>query len=120
MEKELLASKEREDPFWVGLGEKLKGILNQRHLVKRLKLKKIEDDDEEEVKEMKALLKSQYDTFDELYLELEGAKSAAEITELKEKLNTIIRSHTELSHCIYILEDENLFLRNQIKGLVDV
>lgn len=118
LEKEALSSTEREDPFWVELGEKLKKILSQCHLVKRLKLKEVNEDDEDEIKEMKTLLKSQYDDFDDLYLKLEGAKNEAEIAELKEKLNSIIRSHTELSQCIYVLEDENMFLRDQIKGLL--
>jgi hypothetical protein len=118
IEKDNLSSTEREDPFWVGLGEKLKKILNECHLVKRLKLKEVEEDDDDEIKEMKTLLKSQYDTFDDLYLKLEGAKNETEIAELKEKLNTIIRSHTELSQCIYVLEDENKFLREQISSLL--
>ena len=118
MEKNNLLSTQREDPFWVELGEKLKKLLEGCHLVKRLKIKEVEEDDEDEIKEMKTLLKSQYDTFDDLYLKLEGAKNEAEIAELKEKLNSIIRSHTELSQCIYVLEDENMFLREQIKGLL--
>lgn len=119
MEKEFISSTEREDQFWVQLGENLKKILSQCHLVKRIKLKEAKDDDDDEIKEMKNLLKSQYDDFDDLYLKLEGEKNEAEIAELKEKLNSIIRSHTELSQCIYVLEDENLFLRDQIKGLLE-
>jgi len=118
IEKEFLSSKEREDAFWVGFGDKIKKLLNDNHLVKRIKIKSANEDDEDEIKEMKKLLKSEYDDFDDLYLKLEGEKNAVEIAELKEKLNSIIRSHTELSQCIYILEDENKFLRDQIKGLV--
>lgn len=117
-EKELLLHEERDDAFWVELGSKLKTILNDHHLVKRIKIKEINDDEEDEIKEMKSLLKSQYDDFDNLYAELEGDKSEAEIKELKEKLTAIIRSHTELSHCIHMLEDENVFLRDQIKELL--
>ncbi|MCW8899547.1 MAG: hypothetical protein OQK75_06835 [Gammaproteobacteria bacterium] len=118
MEKEFLSSRERDDAFWVGLGDKLKKVLSNSHLVKRIKLKDVHEDDDDEIKEMKNLLKSQYDTFDDLCLKLEGEKSAAEIAELKEKLNIIIRSHTELSQCIYVLEDENKFLRDQISSLL--
>ena len=119
MEKELLASTEREDGFWLELGHKFKKIMSDSLLVKRLKVKNLEDGDEDEIKELKTLLKSQHDEFDELALELEGDKSAAEVAALKEKLTSIVRSHTELSHCLYMLEDENMFLRDQIKSLLD-
>jgi hypothetical protein len=118
MEKGNASSTQREDPFWVELGDKLKKILSECHLVKRLKLKEVEEDDDDEVKEMKTLLKSQYDTFDDLLMKMEGAKSEKEIAELKQKLSAIIRSHTELSQCIYVLEDENKFLRDQISSLL--
>ena len=67
---------------------------------------------------MKELLKAQYDDFDSMFLALEGAKNEEEVAGLKVKLTNIIRNHTELTHCIYTLENENLFLRDQIKGLV--
>jgi len=67
---------------------------------------------------MKVLLKSQYDDFDSIFAGLEGAKNEAEISELKDKLQGVIRSHTELAHCIYILEDENIFLRKQVNELL--
>lgn len=118
MEKEILSSTDREDAFWVELGKKLKKLLSISLLVKRIKVKDIDEDDEDEIKEMKALLKSQHDDFDDLLLTFEGEKSAAEIAKLKEKLNSIVRSHTELSQCIYILEDENKFLRDQISSLL--
>lgn len=118
LEKTLLSSAEREDDFWVSIGDKLKSILSSCHLVKRIKLKEVQEDEEDEVKELKSLLKSQYDDFDDLYLKLEGEKSEAEVAELKQKMKDIIRSHTELSHCLYILEDENMFLRDQIQGLL--
>ena len=39
---------------------------------------------------------------------------------LKDKLSTLSNSHRELSHCIAVLEDENKFLRDQIKGLLEL
>ena len=118
MEKEILSSTDREDAFWVELGKKLKKLLSISLLVKRIKVKDIDEDDEDEIKEMKGLLKSQHDDFDDLILKFEGEKSAEEIAKLKEKLNSIVRSHTELSQCIFILEDENKFLRDQISSLL--
>ena len=118
IEKELLTEQNRLDALWADTGDKIKSILKNNHLVKRIKVKEVNGDDEDDVKEMKVLLKSQYDDFDNLYAEMEGAKSEAEVSQLKEKLSSIIRSHTELTHCMYILEDENLFLRDQIKGLL--
>lgn len=120
VEIELLASDEREDAFWLVLGKKIKSLLNGNQLVKRLKTKDVEDEDEEEIKEMKQLLKSQHDDFDDLILKLDGDKSAAEIAELNDKLTRIVRSHTELSSCVFVLEDENMFLRDQISSLLKV
>ena len=118
MEKELLNHNEREDVFWFDLNKKIEQLLGDSNLVKRLKIKAVSEDDEDEQKEMKMLLKSQYDHFDDIFAGLDGAKSEAEISELKDKLLAVIRSHTELAHCVYILEDENVFLRNQIQGLL--
>jgi len=117
IEKALLKN-DNLDNFWIAIGDNFKNILKINHLVKRIKVKEVNEDDEDDVKEMKILLKSQYDDFDNLYAEMEGAKSEAEVKQLKEKLSSIIRSHTELTHCVYILEDENLFLRNQINELL--
>ncbi|MDH5601039.1 MAG: hypothetical protein OEY78_07010 [Gammaproteobacteria bacterium] len=118
IEKELLTADSNLENYWVDVAEKFKKILSDCHLVKRILVKDIQDDDEDEQKEMKQLLKSQYNDFDSLFLELEGKKSEVEVGQLKEKLSSIIRNHTELSHCIYMLEEENLFLRNHVKGLL--
>lgn len=120
LEKEILESDDREDVFWIDASKKFKKLLSQSHLVKRIKTKDINEDEEDEIKEMKTLLKSQHDDFDDLILKLDGDKSAAEIAELKDKLAIIVRSHTELSSCIFILEDENTFLRDQISSLLKV
>lgn len=118
MEKELLNHNERADVFWFDLNKNIKKILGEHNLVKRLKIKEIKEDDDDEQKEMKILLKSQYDDFDNIFAGLEGAKNEAEISELKDKLQVVIRSHTELAHCIFILEDENSFLRKQVNELL--
>lgn len=118
IERTLLTSSNRMDDFWLYLGDKLRKLLSKNNLVKRLKIKDIDSDDEEEVREMKSLLKAQYDDFDSLSLELAGQKSEEEVKKIKEKLMNIIRSHTELSHCVHVLESENSFLRDQIHGLV--
>ena len=118
IEKGLLINSGRVDTLWIDIGEKIKQLLDDCHLVKRIKLKEATDQDEDESKEMKQLLKSQYDEFDSLYLELEGEKNEEEVKKLKEKLTSIIRSHTELSHCVHMLDSENLFLRDQIKELI--
>ena len=118
IEKSFLVNSERVDSFWLLLGDKIKKLLKANHLVKRLNIKEAKEDDEDDVREMKNLLKSQYDDFDSLSLELEGEKTEEEVKELKAKLIKIIRSHTELSHCIHMLEGENSFLRDQIQSLV--
>lgn len=117
IEKELLKNNNLAH-FWTEIGDNFKDILKVNHLVKRIKVKEVTENDEDEVKEMKTLLKSQYDDFDNLYAEMEGAKSEEEVSQLREKLSGIIRNHTELTHCIYILEDENVFLRDHIKELL--
>lgn len=118
IEKSLLMSENRLDNFWLFLGDKLRKLLKETHLVKRINTKESREGDDDDVKEMKSLLKSQYDDFDSMYLELEGEKTDEEIKELKARLTKIIRNHTELSHCIHMLESENSFLRDQIQGLV--
>lgn len=118
IEKELLTTTDRVEAFWIDVGVKFQELLRECHLVKRIIVKEIQEDDEDEIKEMKQLLKSQYDDIDSLYLNLEGEKTEEEVKKIREKLSGIIRSHTELSHCIYILEDENMFLRDQIQGLL--
>lgn len=45
LEKELLSSAEREDDFWINIGDKLKSLLSSCHLVKRIKLKKVQEDE---------------------------------------------------------------------------
>ena len=117
IEKELLTEENRLEVLWDDIGDKFKSTLKDHNLVKWHNVKEIQEGDEDDVKEMKTLLKSQYDEFDSLYLDLDGAKTESEVSELKEKLSNIMRSHTELTHCIYILEDETLFLHNQIKEL---
>lgn len=117
MEKMLLTEQDKLHMLWANIGDKVKTTLKNHHLVKRNHVKDINEDDEDDVKEMKTLLKSQYDDFESLYEELEGDKTKDEVANLKDKLRGIIRSHTELTHCIYVLEDENVFLRNQIKEL---
>lgn len=118
IEKSLLTEQDQLHMLWADIGDKFKNTLNENNLVKRIQVKEInEEDDEEEVKEMKTLLKSQYDDFESLYEELNGEKNEEEVAQLKDKLKSIIRSHTELTHCIHILEDENGFLRNQIGEL---
>lgn len=83
IEKELLTEQDRLDVLWEDIGDKFKNTLNDHNLVKRHKVKEIQEDDEDDIKEMKALLKSQYDDFDGLCLELEGPKNEAEVGELK-------------------------------------
>lgn len=117
MEKSLLTEQDKLHMLWADIGDKVKTTLKNNHLVKRSQVKDINEDDEEDVKEMKTLLKSQYDDFESLYEELEGDKTQEDVAKLKDKLKSIIRSHTELTHCMYILDDENVFLRNQIKEL---
>lgn len=117
IEKKLLKH-DRLETLWADVGKNVRNILNENHLVKRIKTKEVKEEDDDESREMKELLKAQYDDFDSMFLALEGAKSEEEVAGLKEKLSSIIRNHTELTHCIYTLENENLFLRDQIKGLV--
>ena len=118
IEKDLLINSGKVTTLWIDIGVKIKKLLDDCHLVKRIKLKEVNEDDGDSQKEMKQLLKSQYDDFDNLYLELEGEKTEEEVKVLKEKLTSIIRSHTELSHCVYMLENENVFLRDQVKELI--
>ncbi len=116
-EKELLALSDREDVFWLEIGKKIKALLKNSNLVKRV-LKEVEEGDEEEIKEMKMLLKSQQDKFEELSSLLDGEDSDTNMLELKDKLIQLARSHQELSQCMFMLEEENNFMRDQIAALL--
>lgn len=119
IEKDLLSATEREEDFWLGMGKKYTGILKKANLVKRIKVKEVAPDEAgDEREDMTLLLQSQHSVFEELQNDLVGEKNEAEIIKLSDKLKAVARSHTELSHCIYVLEDENTFLRNQIQGLL--
>ena len=119
IEKDFLSTTNREEDFWLEVGRKYKAILKSANFVKRIKVKEVTPDEEgDEREDMNILLKSQHSVFEELQSDLMGEKSEEEINQLSEKLTAVARSHTELSHCIYVLEDENTFLRNQIQSLL--
>lgn len=120
LEKELLENTEREDLFWDRLGENLRQILNDCYLVKRLDLKQAMEDAEEEINELKSIMETQNQELENLLTGLDGNNVELEVNSLKDKLTTLSNSHRELSHCIAVLEDENRFLRNQIKGLLEI
>ena len=65
-------------------------------------------------------MEAQQGELENLLSGLDSDDSELEQDILKEKLTTLSNSHKELSHCIAILEDENKFLRDQIKGLLDL
>ena len=119
LEKELLSDKEREDAFWLRLGEGIKSILAECHLVKRLPVPEESAEDEDDAKELKKMMKFQSEELESIINYLDVDKQDALSNELKEKLHKIADSHRELSHCIFVLEDENLFLRDQIHALLD-
>jgi len=119
IEKNFLSAAEREEDFWLELNKKFKEVLKKANLVKRIKIKEVTPDEAgDEREDMTLLLKSQHNFFEELQNDLTGEKNEAEVKQLSEKLTAVARSHTELSHCIYVLEDENTFLRNQIQSLL--
>jgi len=119
IEKDFLSATDREEDVWLEMNNKFKEILKKANLVKRIKIKEVTPDEAgDEREDMTLLLKSQHSVFEELQNDLVGEKSEAEIKELSEKLTAVARSHAELSHCIYVLEDENTFLRNQIQSLL--
>lgn len=120
LEKELLGSTERDDHFWLELGKKLNNLVNASYLVKRVTVKGVDEDaeEEDEVKELKNIMATQNEEITNLLSELDSEDSKLEINTLKDKLTKLGRSHKELSHCIFVLEDENHFLRDQIRGLL--
>ena len=118
LEKGFLASKEREDFFWINLGNTMKVMAENAYLAKRMKIDKPDESEEEETKELKNMMIEQNNVFEELLAEIESDNCEIKIAPLKEKLIKLSRSHTELSHCIFVLEDENIFLREQIRGLL--
>ena len=117
-EKELFFDKEREDAFWVRLGDGLKKLLVDSSLVKRSSISEAKDEDDEDTHEMKKLMRSQTDELESFLRVIEDDDSAISSEELVEKLRHVANSHRELSHCMFVLEDENNFLREQITALL--
>lgn len=117
IEKEFLLNEERVDSFWVGVGDRLKALLKKHHLVKRIKSVNINPGDSEDQVSLKNLLNLQFDALENISTELAGEKTEEEITELKNKLLIAIRTHTELSHCVNMIGDENDFLHRQVNEL---
>jgi len=118
IEKEFLLNEERVDSFWVDVGDRFKALLKRHHLVKRIKSVNINPNDSEDQVSLKNLLNLQFDALENISTDLANAKTEEEIDELKNKLSTAIRTHTELSHCVNMIGDENEFLRRQINELV--
>lgn len=110
LEKEILETTDREDPFWASLGKNLRRMLEDCHLVKRLKLKATKEGAEEEIQQLQSIMEAQNEELDSLLAGLNSEDDELELEALKEKL----------SHCISVLEDENGFLRKQIKGLLEI
>jgi len=102
LEKEALATTDREDPFWASLGKDLRRMLEDCRLVKRLKLKASKQDAEAEIQELKSLMEAQNEEFENLLAGFESDENEPKQEALKEKLSTLSRSHKELSHCIAI------------------
>lgn len=118
IEKEFLLNEDRLDHFWTDVGDKFKALLKERHLVKRIKSLEIKETDSEEQVDMKELLKMQFDALEELAVAMDTEKTAEEIEVLNTKMLVAIRTHTELSHCVNMIGDENEFLGNQINELL--
>ena len=107
LEKDLVNTTEREDPFWSNLGNKMRSLLNDCCLVKRIKLKESQDEDEDEIKELKTLMEAQNEELELLLTGLDSDDTEVEPEKLKEKLTKLSRSHKELSHCIFIFKNKN-------------
>lgn len=116
-EKEQLVTKEREEDFWLNLFKSVLQIVKNLKLAKRQK-PVASDSDEDEIKELKNLLEQQVSELENAMSVLEQDQGESNEEELKKKLLSISRSHKELSHCVYLLEDENMFLRDQIQSLL--
>lgn len=117
IEKEFLSNEERVDAFWHAVGKKLRALLKSLQLVKRVKATDIKDTDSEDQIDMKKLLKMQFEALEEISKEMQ-ATEVEETKALNEKMQVAIRTHTELSHCVNMIGDENEFLSKQIQELL--
>ncbi len=118
IEKGFSSTTDREDNFWKLLGVSLKNMLSEMKLVKRVQANDAKEEDDDEVKELKNMLKEQAADIEKLNDELSGADTEEKVEIMKDKLLKLSNSHRELSHCVMVLEDENLFLREQIRSLL--
>jgi len=120
LEAELLQDTAREDVFWKRLAEGIRRLLTDCHLVKRMPVTETGDGDEaeDETAELRALVKQQQEELERFLSTLDEDDGELGPEELKKRLTTLASSHRELSHCIFSLEDENHFLREQVASLL--
>ncbi len=125
LELELAADKTRDDDFWTRFGQAMRRLLLERKLVKRLDLGDIKDMAEKEKEEkaehedlatMMELMQEEARELEEALAEMGEDESGGS---LAEKLQRVARSHREMSHCVFVLEDENKLLREQIRALLE-
>lgn len=118
IEKEFLLTEDRVDAFWLNAGKQLKSLLKSLHLVRRIKSVDVKPTDSEDQIDMKKLLKTQLNMLEELTTELTVVKTEDEMKELNTKMSVALRTHTELSHCVNMIGEENEFLSKQINELL--
>lgn len=118
-EATLLEDTARENAFWIRLAQGIKRLLNEAHLVKRIPATEAQaGESDDEAAEINNLMKQQQDELDRFLSSFDEEEEGISAEELKGRLKTIANSHRELSHCIFSLEDENRFLREQIASLL--
>lgn len=102
----------RDDTYWHQVIQDLRKLMKRHDLHARFAMAK-----DDEIKELRGVLDEQAKSFEELSGNLQNANEN-DMEELKQKLHKLAQSHKELAGCVYILEDENHFLREQVAVLL--
>lgn len=119
IEEEWSSQTEHDDAAWSELDERLRRLLAQDAAAPKSPAPSSATVGGSDVVETKGLFDEQHMTIEQLKADIAAAVSSSDATEsLQAKLDKLGRTARELTFCVSILEDENQFLRDQVRALL--
>lgn len=105
---------QRENDFWIGYHKSIEAILKKHELYSCLHTRFVED--EIGIHELFSTAKDEIEQLK--HYVTNNVKNESTKTELNDLLDRLASRQRELGDCIYVLEDESAFLREQIAALL--
>lgn len=119
IEEEWARHAEHDDAAWSELDERLRRLLAQDAVAPLSPAPSSATAGGSDVIETKVLFDEQHMTIEQLKADIAATGANPEATKLLQaKLDKLGRTARELTFCVSILEDENLFLRDQVQALL--